>query len=435
MEPIVVGGLGVLAMLVLLALGVHVGIGMLVVGLAGFAAIGGLIGGLGMLATTPYSTTASFAFTVLPMFILMGEFAMHGGIAAELYDAATRWLGHLAGGLAMATTAACAAFGACSGVSVATAAMFTRLALPEMRKYNYDDRLSCGCIAASGTLAVMIPPSGVMVIYGIMTDQSIGRLLIAGIIPGILSALMFAMAIYTIVRLNPSLARRTPVEFSWKERFIAIKWLIPMGLLFVMVVGGIYIGVFTPTEGGAVGAFITGLMALLRRRLTSGTFVAALMDTAKTTAMVFLIIIGAMIFGKFLAVTGVVVGFGNVLMNLGAPHVVILLLMLSAYIVLGMFMDVIAMMALTLPVFFPVVQSLGLDPIWFGILVVKVVEIGLITPPVGMNAYVVRATAGDVKLEAVFQGILPFLIADLVTTTLLVAFPAISVWLPGTMGH
>lgn len=434
MDPILIGILGILAMLVLLALGVHVGVGMLLVGLVGFAAIGGWSGGLGLLAFIPYDATASFTFTVLPLFILMGNFFVHAGMGEELYTAASKWLGRLPGGLAMATTAACAAFGACSGASIATAATFTKICLPEMKKRNYDEGLASGAIAASGTLATMIPPSGVMVLFGILTQTSIGKLLIAGIIPGLLIALLYCIAIYTRVRMNPRLAPPIPGRVSWKERFSVLKGLLPVGVIFVIAIGGIYLGVFTPTEGAAVGAFGAGLICLVRRKMNLHRLRESLTDTVKTTAFIFFIIVGALVFGRFLAITGIVTAFGDLLRSSAAPPVVIVLLIMGVYLILGMVMDVVAMLALTLPVFFPVVASLGVNPIWFGILVVVMVETAFVTPPIGLNCYAVSATGG-VKLETVFRGILIFIIADVVAIGLIVAFPQIAVWLPSTMGR
>ena len=422
-------------MLVLLALGVHVAISMFVVGFLGFLAVSlKWEGSMGLLATTPYAVGAVFTFSVLPLFILMGHFAFHGGLTEGIYVAAYKWLGRLPGGLAIATTFACAAFAAASGSSLATAATFTRVSLPEMLKYGYDKRLASAVIATSGTLAIMIPPSAGMVIYGIITESSIARLLIAGIFPGLLGALSYIAVVLIRVKLNPSIAPKPPEQFTWGQRIRALKDMWALPILVLVVMGAIYTGVATPTEAGALGALGAFLIALSARRLNKQTIGGALLDTAQTTAMIFLIIIGAMVFGRFLAISRVGPTFVEFVTGADVPSIVVIIAFMFMYLVLGMFMDAVAMMAITLPIVFPVVMALGYSDVWFGVLVVKSVELGLTTPPVGMNVYVVKSVAGDtVALEDIFIGLIPFILADAVVISLLVAFPFISLWLPGTM--
>lgn len=435
MEPLVLGLLGVVVMVLLLMMGLHVGAAMLTVGFLGYLAVSGNVGGsLGLLATTPYNTAATYAFSVLPLFILMGHFAFQGGISQDLYTTAYKWMGGLPGGLAIATTWAAAAFGAACGSSLASAATFTRISLPEMLRYGYDRKLASGCIAVAGTLAIMIPPSAAMVIYGIITGSNIGRLLIAGFIPGIISAAVFMMVVIVRVKMNPALAPQPAQRFGWGERLVALKGVWGILALLLLVMGGIYTGVFTPTEAGAVGAFGAFLIAFVRGGLKGGHLKQAMLESGQTTAMIFFIIIGAMVFGRFLAISRVGPEFTEFITGLSVPPIVIILGFMVMYIFLGMIMDAVAMMAITLPVVFPVVMALGYSDIWFGILIVKVVEIGMVTPPVGMNCYVVASVAGDqVKLEDVFRGVLPFVIGDSLTLSALIAFPVISLWLPGKM--
>ncbi len=433
MEPWLIGLVFVALLFVLLLLGVHIAVALGLVGVIGFAVFGGLSGSMGLAEITPFSQTAVFAFTVLPLFILMGHFAHHGGIGEELYRAAYTWVGHISGGLLIATTVAAAAFAAASGSSLASAATFTRLALPEMIKHGYSPRLSSGAIAAAGTLAIMIPPSGMMVIYALFTNVSLGRLLIAGILPGILTAFVYMVVVYVRVRINPSTAPTIKTSVSWLERVSAIRWMGPLVILVVVVLGGIYFGVFTPTEAGAIGAFTALLLSLGRRKLKLANLRSALEQTTHTTAMIFIIIIGAVIFGRLLAISGLTDKIVVILSGFEKPMAV-LALMLFIYLILGMFLENVAIAALTLPIFFPIIVAVGFDPVWFGVLVVKVCEIALLTPPVGMNCYVVKAAAGDeLSLEDVFLGALPFWISDLFTLSLLVVFPNISLWLPSFM--
>ncbi|MFQ5850538.1 MAG: TRAP transporter large permease [Candidatus Binatia bacterium] len=434
MEPALLGIVGTCVLIALLLCGVHVGVALGVVGMAGFAALTNWTAGLGLLRTTPYSVTSHFTFFAIPVFILMGQFANYGGLSEDIYSVVHKWLGRVRGGLAMATTASCAAFAAACGSSVATAATFTQVALPEMLKFGYDRRLAAGAIAASGTLGALIPPSGLMIIYGIITEQSIGQLLMAGFIPGLLSALIYIGMISVWMAIRPNMAPVLPVAPPWRERFSSLYRVWGIAVLAVVVMGSIYTGAATPTEAGAFGAFGAFLLMILKGNLSGKSLGNALFETASSTTMLFTIIIGAFMFSRFLAITYIGPNLADFLLSSGLSRYLVLAGFLLLYVFLGMFMDPAAMMAISLPIVFPIVEQMGFSGIWFGVLVIKTCEIGNITPPVGLNVYTVHASAqGRVRLEEVFQGILPFFIMDVLTLAILVAFPQISLWLPQTM--
>jgi tripartite ATP-independent transporter DctM subunit len=377
---------------------------------------------------------ANFTFFAIPVFILMGQFANYGGLSADIYSVVQKWMGRVRGGLAMATTASCAAFAAACGSSVATAATFTQVALPEMLKYGYAKTIATGAIAASGTLGALIPPSGLMIIYGIITEQSIGKLLMAGFIPGIISALIYMGMISCWVRLKPEIAPIITDTPTLREKLLSLYRVWGIVTLSIVVMGAIYMGIATPTEAGAFGAFGAFIIMICKGAFSRERLRNTVLDTATSTTMLFTIIIGAYIFSRFLAVTNVGPELADYLVGSGlSPHV-ILAGFLLLYVFLGMFMDPAAMMAITLPIVFPIVIEMGFSGIWFGVLVIKTSEIGLITPPVGMNVYTVNAAAhGMVRLEEIFKGITPFFIMDVMTLIILVAFPQISLWLPNTM--
>ena len=423
-------GLGILV--ILLFSGLHVG---LVIGLVGFLGMAYLSGGsaaLGVLRTVPYTTVASYGMSIVPLFILMGSFSFHSGLSTDLYWTTYRWLGRLPGGLAMATVFACAGFAAASGSSLATAATLGTVALPEMRRYKYDDRLATGSIAAGGTIGILIPPSVVLVIYAILTEQSIGKLFLAGFIPGVLEAVFYVATIYILCKHNPLLG---PVgaKTSFKEKVISLKNTWGIIVLFALVMGGIYTGIFSPTEAAGIGAMGAFLFALGRRKLTWQNFTASIMETGKATSMTFLILIGAMFFGYFLAVTRLPFTMAEFASGLAVNRYIILMAILAIYFFLGCIMSSIAMVLLTVPIFFPVIVALGFDPIWFGIIIVRVVEIGVITPPVGLNVYIIYGVAKDVPLYTIFRGVIPFLIADFCHVALLIMVPQISLFLPSLM--
>jgi tripartite ATP-independent transporter DctM subunit len=366
------------------------------------------------------------------MFIIMGYFAFFAGVTRDIFNTARHWVGHLPGGLAIATTFGCAGFAACSGSTIASAAVMGRITIPEMMKSGYDRKVAAGVVAASGTLASLIPPSTLIVIYGIITEQSIGTLLIAGFIPGIISAIIYAIMLYVRFRINPKLGPVLP-PVPWKERFTSLKGVWGVLVIMTAVLGGIYTGIFTPTEAGAVGAFGAFTMALLMRRLTWSNLKESVLETGKTTAMIFIILLGVLILLRFMALSGVSGTITTFATMLPLPPLAVLMGILLVFMFLGMFMSAIGMMMITLPLVTPVIASLGYDPLWFGIIVIKMTEMAAITPPVGVTVYAVKSVAPDIPLEDVFKGIFPFLAMDILTVGVLIAFPQIILWLPRTM--
>lgn len=436
MTGIEIGLVGILGLVVAILSGMNVMVALGLVGTLGLAALAGMDGTLGVLQTVFFNTTHSFHFSVIPMFLLMGFFAMRAGLGEDLFEAATRWLGGMRGGLAIATTMGAAAFGAASGSSVGTATLFTKLALPEMLDRGYDKRLASASIAISGTLAVMIPPSALVVVYGILTDSSIGALLIAGVIPGIVFAVLLCGATYLWVWKNPALAPLVPNTATFGEKMWSLRLSGPLLLVVASIIGGLYAGVFTPTEAGAIGALVTFFLAIVRRRGLRGIQVAeALKGTIQTTAMIFGIIIAALIFSKFLALSGLAGMVGDFLTTANVNRWVIVLLVTLLYLFLGMLMDAPALLAISLPITHPVMIHLGFHPVWLGIYVVLLAEIGAVTPPIGINCFVVQgASGGLVRLEDVFKGLLPYIFAGLVMLVLLCIFPELALYLPGRMG-
>jgi tripartite ATP-independent transporter DctM subunit len=427
---IILISLGVL--LVLLALGVHIAFAMGIIGFVGIWYFGGLNPALAELGITPIIATSNFLLAAIPLFFLMGALATHARITRDLFDAATAWIGHIKGGLGMATIVGCAGFAAISGSSLATSATMGAVALPEMKRLGYDPKFGAGCVAAGGTLGIMIPPSILFIIYGYLTEVSVGKLFIAGILPGILSAVMFMVTISILPLFVPNIYPSFP-SVPWSTRLRASKGLILLMAVFVMMMGSIYAGLATPTEAAAIGFMATFLIGMLRRKITASNMQASLLQAGWNTAMIFTIIVGATIFSHYLTLTKFPQLLSSVVLGLGTNKWVILIAIIMLYIALGMFLETLSMLLLTLPIIFPVVTNLGFDGIWFGIITCKVFEIALITPPVGMNVYVIAGIATDVSLQDIFLGILPFLIAELITITLLVIFPQISLFLPATM--
>ena len=435
LTPPVVGLIGIVILILLIVLGVPIAVSSAVVGFVGCVVLLGIKPALGVMYLIPVDKVATYGLSVIPLFILMGVLALYGGIGHELYTACVRWLGRLPGGLAMATTAANALFGACSGSSLAAAATFSKLSIPEMARYNYNPRLSTGVIAASGTLAAMIPPSGMMVIFCTFADVSLGKILVAGVIPGILSAFIYMMSIYIRSRLDPKLGPVVIEKVSLKEKLLALRYLMATVIAFAVLLGGIYLGIFSPTEGGAAGAFVIFLIVLFRRRLSWRNFMLSLKETVTTSAMIFFIIVGAMVFAQFLAVSRLPNFFIDMVISRAVHPLLVVVMILLIYVFLGTFLDAVAMMALTLPILFPLIESLGINGVWFGIMVIKMTEIALITPPLGLNVYVVKGLAPEgTLLEDIFMGIFPFLLMDVLTLALIFIFPQIALWLPGTMG-
>ncbi len=424
--------LGICFFVVLLLAGMHVGIVMILTGFLGFAYVAGLGPGLSVIGSSPFATVCKYGYSVIPLFILMGSFCFYSGIGRELYFSMYRWLGHLRGGLAMATVGSCAGFAAVSGSSMATVATMGTVALPEMKRYNYDPRLSTGCIAAGGTLGILIPPSITLIVYGVLTELSIGKLFLAGVIPGVLEAIFYMVTIYILCRRSP-LMGPSGERANFMERLVSLKGIWGILALFILVMGGIYMGVFTAEEAGGVGAFGAFLFILGRRQLNWKSFGASLAETSKLTAMGLLLLIGATVFGYFLAVTELPFELATILAGLPVNRYIILGGIILFYLVLGCFVSILPMMVLTVPIFFPAVVALGFDLIWFGIIIVRMSEMGAITPPVGLNVFVIKGIAKDVPMYTIFRGIAPFLIADLFHVALLIAFPQIVLSLPNLM--
>lgn len=432
MTPTLAGLLGFIALFVLLALRVPIGLAMMIVGGAGIAILNSTTAALNSFGSFAYSYSSVFTLSVIPLFVLMGAFATVSGMGAGMYRAANAWVGHRRGGLAAATIIACAGFAALSGSSVASAATMGKVALPEMERYKYHPRLATGSIAAGGTLGILIPPSTVLIVYALLTEQSIGRLFLAGFLPGLLLTLLFVATVLIVASLNPNVGP-PGVRVSLRERFAILMDSGALIFVVLIVIGGIYLGVFTVIEAAAVGAFLTFTHSVWTRRLTLARFTEALLDTVKTTAMLFFILIGAHFFAPFLALTQIPVDLSNAIGDLAMPAFAVLLVIILVYIILGTFMEGFAMMVLTVPIVLPVILTLGYDPIWFGIILVLVVEMGLISPPVGLNVFIVKGVAPHVPMGQIYRGIFPFWIAMAVCIVLLLMFPQIALFLPNTM--
>ena len=427
-----VGVLGLVALLALLFLRVPVAVAMGVVGVAGMTALLGAGAGMNVLRTAPWTSVASYDYAVIPLFMLMGNICFHSGISEELFRMLHRWVGHFRGGLALAAVGACAGFAALSGTTLATAVTMGAVALPEMKKHGYDPALSTGVVAAGGTLGVLIPPSTVLVIYGMLTEQNIAVLFMAGVIPGLLQALFYAVTVAVVCRVKPD-AGPASVPFSWKERLASLKGCWTVLVLFGLVMGGICRGWFSPSEAAAVGAAGALLLALLRRRLSWRAFGMSLMDAVKSTAMIMVVMVGAMLLGYFFSVTRIPFTLASEVSALNVSPVMIMVMLVAMYVLLGCVMIPVAMVVLTMPIVFPLITSLGYDPVWFGIIVVRIFEIAQITPPVGLNVFVIKSVAHDVPLTTIFRGVSWFLVADVLHLALLFAFPALSLWLPSRM--
>ena len=435
MGSLEIGLIGTIALFSAILMGVNVMVALGAVGALGLTSVVGFHAATSMLSTVFFETTHSFHFSVIPLFLLMGYFAMRAGLGEDLFDAAHKWFGRMPGGLAISTTLGAAAFGAASGSSIGTATVFTKLALPQMLDRGYNKRLASASIAIAGTLAVMIPPSAVMVIFGILTDSSIGALLIAGVIPGfVFAAVLCAATMLTVFR-RPDYAPRATEQFTLKEKLYTLRLAGPLILVIASIILGLYLGVFTPTEAGGAGAAVTLVLAVIRQRSFAKLgLMEILRETVKTSAMIFAIIICALIFSRFLALSGVANTLGDFLTTLNVNRWFIVLMITVIYLVFGMMMDAPALLAITLPISHPVMLKLGFDPVWFGVFVVLLVEIGAVTPPVGVNCFVVQATSdGRVELEDVFIGLIPYVLAGFFMLFLLCLFPQLALYLPQTM--
>lgn len=424
--------LGIILLVVLLLAGVHIGFAMMIVGFIGYVVAVSLTGGIGMLKSVPFAQTANYSLAVIPLFVLMGQFAFASGLSKDLYDACYKFFGRIPGGLAVSTIVASAGFAAICGSSAASSATMGVVCFPEMKRYKYDDGLSTGCLAAGGTLGILIPPSVGFILYGIASGESIGALFAAGIIPGILLTGCYIGAIIIQVLRKPEKGPKGE-KFSTKEKMQSLVKIIPILILFVVVIGGIFIGFFTANEGGAIGAFGAMLFMLYRKWGKWKEFFHAVFEAAKTTAMIMLIVTGAYAFGYFLTVTMLPTMLATTIAGLAVPKYAILILILLVYVALGCIMDSLSMIVLLVPIFLPIAQQLGFDTIWFGVLMVMVMEMGQITPPVGINAFIIAGIAKDVPLARVFRGLVPFILALVVAIAIVLIFPQLSLFIPNMM--
>lgn len=433
MEPVTAGLLGILLLLVLLGLGMPIAFALMFTGFAGITVLAGIDSALPMTAMMVYDEVAVYPYMVIPLFIVMGSFAGVSGLSQKMFSCLNLWMQKMPGGLAVVSIAACALFSAVSGSAIATTATLGNIALPEMKRHHYSDALSTGAVAAGGTLGFLIPPSLGFVVYGMLTEQSTGKLLIAGILPGILLAVVFCGVVTGWVKLQPQAAPRIDVEASWHERFVALKDLILPLVVFVIVMAGIYGGVFTPTEAGAVGATILFFHALFTGSLSWKNLMTILEESLRISVMTLFLVTGASIFTSFLALSTIPMVMTAKVLQLGVAPTFILLAIIIFYLFLGCFLDAISMMVLTMPVVLPILSSLHCDLIWFGVVSVLMMQAGLITPPLGLNIFTITGIAKDVKVETVFKGVTPFLLAVLAVVLLLLFFPAIATWLPSKM--
>ena len=436
MTDIGFGGLLFGVCLALIALRMPVAVAMFVVGGFGFASLAGWSAFLNLLNTATFGRVSSYTLSVLPLFLLMGQLATRSGLSRSLFDAARAWVGHRRGGLAVSTIFGCAAFGSICGSSIATGATMASVALPEMRRHGYSGALATGTLAAGGTLGILIPPSVILVIYAVITEQSVGKLFLAALVPGLIATFGYAVAIAIYVRLRPGSGPVVPA-LSYRARIRSLGAVWPVAVIFCSVIGGIYLGVFTPTEAAAIGAAATAVVAIVSGRLSRSAFVSSLLETAQATAMIFLILISAEIFNSFLALSQITTELADALAGSGLAPISIMIGIVIVYLILGCFMDSLAMILLTVPVFFPLVTGLDFGyteeevAIWFGILAVLAVEIGLITPPIGLNVYVINSLDGKTRLGESFRGIVPFLLSAVALLAIILSVPAICLWLPG----
>jgi len=432
MTPTTIGLIGIAALFLLIFSRLPVGYLMAVIGIVGFGTIVSFDAALNLTARDVFSVFSSYNLTVIPLFVFMGQIAFHSGISSRLFDAAYRFVGHIPGGLAIATIGACAGFSAICGSTNATAATMGAATLPEMKRYNYKPELATGVVAAGGSLGILIPPSVVFIVYGILTEQSIGELFVAGLLPGLLLCVLMVASILIWTRMRPDLGPKGE-KFTLRQKLASLSGLIETLVIFVLVMGGLFKGIFTPTEAGGIGAFCTLAVALIRRNLSMEGFVQALFETTRITCMILVIVAGATIFSRFMAVTRIPFDIAGWITALDMSPAMIMCLIIGVYFLGGCFIDALALVMLTIPIFYPVILELGYDPIWFGVVIVLVTQIGVITPPVGVNVYVVSGVARDVPLNTIFKGVVPMLIAMIITTLLLIPFPQIALYLPSLL--
>ena len=432
MSMTLVGVLGIVALFVLIFSRIPVGFVMALVGVAGFAYITNMDAAMSMMVKDVFEVFGSYNLTVMPLFILMGQLAFHAGISTRLFNVAYKMIGHWPGGMAIATIGACAGFSSICGSTNATAATMASVTLPEMKKYGYRDSIATGVVAAGGSLGILIPPSVVFILYGIMTEQSIGSLFMAGILPGVVLTLLFMAVVMVWAVMDPTVAPRGP-KATFKEKIKALGGVLETLVLFILVMGGLFGGIFTPTEAGGVGAMGTLVIALVQRNISFKGILAALDETTRISAMIFVIVAGATIFGHFLALTRLPFDIADMVSHLNLPHFAVMALIILVYLIGGCFIDALALIMLTVPIFYPVVTAMGFDPVWFGVVIVLVTQMGVITPPVGLNVYVVQSVATDVPLGTIFKGAFPLLLAIVVITLFLIFVPQLALFLPSLM--
>ena len=434
-NPVTVGILGSILLVFLLFLGMPIAFVMMLVGFLGIGYLTSINAALPVIANTVYETASFYPYTIIPLFILMGGFAGNAGITRELYQTFDKWFRRLPGGLGIATIVSCAFFAALSGSSVAASAAMGNIAIPEMRRFKYAPKLAVGTVAAGGTLSFLIPPSLGFVVYGMLTEQSIGKLLISGIVPGIFLSLAFISVIIVQVKMDPSLAPTKLEEFIFREKLLALKGRWETVLVFLIVMGGIYLGFINPTEAGAIGASALFIIILLKRRLTLQNLSSSLFEATRISVLVLFLVAGASVFSYFLALSTIPMAVSSWMAGLEVSRYVILVIIILIYMILGCFLDAISMMVLTMPVIFPVVKTLGFDPIWFGVICVIMMEAGLITPPVGLNVYTLAGVVKDVPMQTIFRGAAPFLMSMIAVVILITIFPKIALFLPSMMGR
>lgn len=433
MSPLTLSIIGIISLLVLLVMGMNIGVCMMAVGFVGYWAVRGFIPAMLLFQKIPFTQASTYSFVVIPLFVLMGNLCYYSGMSSDLYNMFEKLLGNLKGGLAMATVGACACFSAICGSTAATAATMGVVALPEMREHGYEEGLACGSIAAGGTLGILIPPSTGFIIFGIVSGASIGGLFAAGIIPGIILALCYIISIAVVVKIHPDKAPDR-MKYSLKEKLISLKGGIAMVVLFVLVIGGMFAKFFTANQAAAFGALASLIYLVARKRFTWKIFISCLQDTLKTSGMIFLILIGAYVFGAFLTIAQLPTTLATFVTSLNVNRYVILFVIILIYAIMGCFMDSLAMVMLTVPIFLPIMESLGFETIWYGVLMIMVMEMGLITPPVGMNVYIVAGVAKGVPLQKIFSGVAPMVVGMLVAVIIVCAFPDMVMFLPRLMG-
>ena len=435
MDPVLIGILGIVLLFFFLLMGLPIAFAMMLVGFLGISQLTSIQAALPVMARSVYETSSQYPYTIIPLFIVMGAYAEISGMSRDLYDTFDKWLRRLPGGLGMATIAAIAGFSAVSGSSVAASATMGKVAYPEMRRFNYSPKLAAGIVAAGATVDFLIPPSLGFVIFGMLTEQSIGKLLISGMIPGLMLSGAFMGILYGWVKLNPALAPSSPEATSWREKLSALQGTWETLSIFLLVMGGIYLGLFTPNEAAGVGATLIFLIALVKKKLTRAILLSALTESLRVSVMVLFLVAGANVFSYFLALSTIPMRVSAWVGGLAVSKYIILTIIILIYLLLGCFLDAISMMILTLPVIFPVIMSLGFDPIWFGVICVLMMGAGMITPPMGLTVFTVASVIEEIKVEEIFKGALPFLLAILFVTFLITLYPPLALFLPGLMGR